>query len=118
MRLKNALRTLKKGGTTINEYIGNMEDVYDVLMANGQSISENELINFIIDGSGSGNDVVVAYITSKLDSPKEKISLIETRFVMQKYKQRLNQKTTICSFILSGGATYLATQTRPLALGN
>lgn len=35
IRLKNVLRTLKKGGITINEYIGNMEDVYDVLIANG-----------------------------------------------------------------------------------
>lgn len=75
------------------------------------------MINFIIDGSGSGNDPVVVYITSKLDSPKEKISLIETRFVIQKYEQRLNKKTTICSF-MCWGATYLATQTRPLALGN
>lgn len=76
------LQTLKKRGR-INEYICKVKDMSKALIASGQSISEKELINFIIDEISSYYDPTIVHVTSKLDSLSEAISLTETRFILQ-----------------------------------
>lgn len=110
------LQTFKKGGFSIDEYDGKMKEVSDALIANEQSISEEELINFILDGLSFDYDPAVAYIMSELLTPSETISLTETRFFLQKYEQRRNRNTAISSFDMYGGAAHVTAQTRSPAL--
>lgn len=63
-----------------------MKETSDALTANGQKVTKNYLINYIIDGKF---DPIVVYITSELDSMTESISFTEVKFILQKYKQRL-----------------------------
>lgn len=57
-----------------------MKEIYDALLNRGQSISEKELISFIIDGLGPEFDPVVVHLMSKLDSVSKEINLAETKF--------------------------------------
>lgn len=42
---------------SINEYVRKMQEIYNVLTASGQVISEEELSNFILDGLGGEYDL-------------------------------------------------------------
>lgn len=43
-------------------------EVFDVLVRSGEDMSEEELINLVINGLGPGFDPVMALILDKLDS--------------------------------------------------
>lgn len=71
----------------MNEYVGRTKENFDMLVASLQVITEEKLVNFIIDGLAT----VILHIMSKIDSWNEHISLTKTKFQLQKYDQRLTR---------------------------
>ena len=53
LRLRLLLQTTKKGTRSIEEYILKIKNIASSLMAAGQSISDDELILYILGGLGS-----------------------------------------------------------------
>lgn len=52
----------------MSDYVKKMKDIADYLIASGQVIINNELINFIVDKLSSEFDPTIVLITSKLDN--------------------------------------------------
>lgn len=66
----------------MDEYVRRMKEIFDALIASEQITTEEELINFIIDGLGLEFDPAIVHIMSKIDSPTGYISLIEAKFLL------------------------------------
>ena len=64
LRLRLLLQTTKKGTRSIEEYILKMKNIASSLMAAGQSISDDELILYILGGLGSEFESVIVNLTS------------------------------------------------------
>lgn len=79
-------------------------------MASGQSISEYELINFILVDLGAEYDATVMHILSRLDVDNESMTLAEAKFLLQKCEQRLSRSLGY-SFDIQGCTTNLITGT-------
>lgn len=73
MCLRNVLPSMKKGNLNVNNYMRKMKEISDALIGSGQTITNKELLNFILDGLGVEFDVVVDIITSKIDSLTDSI---------------------------------------------
>lgn len=74
VQLKTTLQTMKKGSLSIHEYISHMIEVFDAPVSSGQSISEDELINFVINGLGPEYDPVIVLIMPRLDYARINLS--------------------------------------------
>ena len=57
---------LKKGSMTVHDYFLKMRTIADTLTFTGQSISDDELLLYILGGLGSEYDPVVVNLTSRL----------------------------------------------------
>lgn len=110
MHLKNTLQTLKKGSLSIQEYMRRMKDIFDTLVASGQVLTEEDLVNFILDGLGSDFEPIVVYILARVDSQAENLTLADLKLILQKYEQRLG-RTSSLSFDFNGGVANVAKQT-------
>ncbi|XP_031247791.1 uncharacterized protein LOC116105523 [Pistacia vera] len=64
LHLRNLLQTTKKDSCSISEYVLKMKEIGDELNASGVSMSDEELLLYILDGLGPEYDVVVANLTS------------------------------------------------------
>lgn len=64
MQLKSKLHNFKKGSLSIHKYIRSMKRVLYVLLASEQSLREDDLINYVIDGLGPEYDPMVEQILS------------------------------------------------------
>lgn len=91
VKLKDALQNLKKGSMSTHEYIRRMKDIAETLGASGQTVLDEELLNHIIDGLGLEFNPAIVYISSKLDSLTETITLAESKFILQIYEQRIHK---------------------------
>lgn len=111
VHLKNTLQTMKKGALSISHYIKKMKEIADAINTNGQSISEGELIAFVVDGLCAEYDSVIVHVHSKLDSPDDNITLAEVKFILQKFEQRIN-KNNLLNLDVYGSTVNYASQTR------
>ena len=59
---------LKKGSMTIHDYFLKMKGIADTLASTGQSISDDELLLYVLGGLGSKYDPVVVNLTLRQDS--------------------------------------------------
>lgn len=64
-----------------------MKETVDGANARRQSITEGELITFIVDKAlGAEFDSAIVHFLSKLDSFGDKISFTKAKFILQKYE--------------------------------
>lgn len=82
VNLKNALMTLKKGSLNMHEYVHRMKDIFDALMSSGQNISEDKLINYILDGLRPKFESVVMHIMARIDTLVEKLKLSDLKLIL------------------------------------
>lgn len=101
---------------SINEYFRKMKEIYDALIVSDQSISEEELISFIINRLQIECHPTIVHLLSKIDSEIDRINLIETNCLFQKYEQRIIQ-TSWYVFDLQKGVANLSRQVNGNELG-
>lgn len=63
-----------------------MKDVFDALISSGQSLTEEDLVNFILDGLGVDFEPIVVFILARMDSQFEKLSLADLKLIHKKYE--------------------------------
>ncbi|PON91412.1 Zinc finger, CCHC-type, partial [Trema orientale] len=103
LQLRLLLQNIKKGSSSIDEYILKMRGLADSLLAAGQPISDEELILYILGGLGSDYEAVVVNLTSRQDS----ISLQEVQFLLQNQEMRLEHLLSTTSVDLSSPSAHL-----------
>lgn len=91
------------------------ERCFDTLISNGQSLTEEKLVNFILDAVGVEFEPMVVYIIRRMKSSIEKTSLAKVKSILQKYDQKLS-KTSIFSLNFNGMNANLVKQTNSLNL--
>lgn len=91
MSLRITLQTLKKGSLSVHKYIRRMKGIFDALVFSGQSIVEDELVNYIIKGLGPEFEPIVIRIMTKIDGSVEKLTLLELKLILQKYENKLSK---------------------------
>jgi hypothetical protein len=66
LNTRHALATMKKGNSTIAEFVGKMKALGDEMVALGQPLEEEELVEYILSGLDSDfNPIVSALIARK-----------------------------------------------------
>ncbi|KAL5860758.1 hypothetical protein ACOSQ3_002074 [Xanthoceras sorbifolium] len=85
LHLRSQLQTLKKGSMKVSEYIVKIKGVTDALMAAGQTITEQDLVAYILGGLGLEFHPVICNIASK----KEEITLQDAQFLLMGYESIL-----------------------------
>lgn len=65
---KNQLQSLKKGGSSMSEYLLKLKNLIDVLSYAGHTISEENQILQILSGLGSDFNPIMMTITVKLET--------------------------------------------------
>ena len=68
LQLRFQLQMLKKGSMTIHDYFLKIRGIADTLAFTGQSISDDELLLYVLGGLGSKYDPVVVNLTLRQDS--------------------------------------------------
>lgn len=77
--LRNALQNFKKGNLLVRDYIRRIKKMYDTLLASGQQLTKEKLINFLLDGLGPEFELIIAIIITNLASSIEKMSLADVK---------------------------------------
>ncbi|KAL5759966.1 hypothetical protein ACOSQ2_018804 [Xanthoceras sorbifolium] len=90
MHIRSQLQTLKIGAMGITDIVVKMKGIVDSLIAAGQTISELDLVSYILGGLGQEFDTVIATITAK----KGEITLQEAQFLLMTLEARLEQFAT------------------------
>ena len=89
LQLRFLLQTTKKGSLFIEDYFLKMKTIAQDLMSAGQSVSDDELVLYILGGLGSEFDSVVVNLTSK-----NSVTLPEAQFLLQTQELRLETLNT------------------------
>ena len=89
LHLRFLLQTMKKGSLSIEDYFLKMKTIAQDLMLAGQSVSDDELVLYILEGLGSEFDSVVVNLTSK-----DPVTLPEAQFLLQTQELRLETLNT------------------------
>ncbi|KAL5807575.1 hypothetical protein ACOSQ4_030308 [Xanthoceras sorbifolium] len=113
MHLRSQLQTLKKGSMKISEYILKIKGVADALMAAGQTMTEQDLVAYILGGLGLEFDPIICNIASK----KEEITLQDAQFLLMGYESRLEQYHASTTIDISQATANLSAKTANFARG-
>lgn len=68
-----------------------MKECAHILLSGGHNISNDEVINYMLDGLDSDYDPVIASITTRHESKYDKLTLQETQDLLQKHEIRLER---------------------------
>ncbi|KAL5764945.1 hypothetical protein ACOSQ2_017539 [Xanthoceras sorbifolium] len=77
LHLRSQLQTLKKRSLSVTNYIVKMKGITDLLLAVGQTVTERDLVAYILGGIGQEYDPVVVTITTT----KEDVILQDIQFL-------------------------------------
>lgn len=66
-QLRTELRTLKKGSSTITDFLAKVKSISDSLLSIGESVSTQDQLDVILEGLPSEFDSLTTIINSKLD---------------------------------------------------
>ncbi|XP_031273839.1 uncharacterized protein LOC116132327 [Pistacia vera] len=89
LHLRNLLQTTQKGSMNVSEFVKKMKSFAENLSGSGQVISDEDLLQYVLDGLGPEFDAVVVNLTSRIESKFDSVSLQEAQFLLQKYEMRL-----------------------------
>ena len=91
LQLCSMLQSMKKGDMSIEEYFVKMKNVADLLnVSSGQTITDEELLLYILGGLGSEYEAIVIHLTSR----QGVVSLEEAQFMLQTQEMRLQHQVT------------------------
>ncbi|KAK6144727.1 hypothetical protein DH2020_021547 [Rehmannia glutinosa] len=85
MQIQFMLQIAKKGDLTIDEFLLKMKSYADDLNSIGQTITDEELVLYVLDGLESDYKSVVVNLTTRSDL----VTLQEAQFVLQTHEMRL-----------------------------
>lgn len=88
MQLRSQLQVLKKGESSIDDYILKFREISDHLFNIGQPISDSDLISYILQGLGAEFESISVVLSSKCDE----ISLHDVQFALQTHELRLQNQ--------------------------
>ena len=103
LQLRLSLQTMKKGNSSIEDYILKMKSLAMSLMAAGQQITDDELILYIHGGLGSEFEAVIVNLTSR-----ESITLQEVQYILQTHEMRLESLSAATTVDLSSSSIQFA----------
>ncbi|XP_031248485.1 uncharacterized protein LOC116106280 [Pistacia vera] len=95
LHLKNLLQITQKGNLNIHDYVKKMKGIAESLSTSGQVISDEDLLQHILDGLGPEFDAVVVNLTSRVESTVDPVTLQEAQFLLQKYELRLDRFNSV-----------------------
>ncbi|KAL5739017.1 hypothetical protein ACOSQ2_028197 [Xanthoceras sorbifolium] len=104
MHLRAQLQGMKKGSMKVSDYIVKIKGITDSLMAAGQVITEQDLVEYILGGLGLEFDPVVVNLTSK----KEEINLQDAQFLIMNYESRLEQYHATATIDITSASSNLS----------
>ena len=87
-QLKQQLRSIKKDGMSVNNYILKIKTIGHALAATGEPLSDNELLLAILNGLDQDYETVVSLITYQMDD----IDLEKVQYLLLMHEQRLSTK--------------------------
>jgi len=87
-QLKQQLRSIKKDGMSVNNYILKIKTISHALATIGEPLSDNELLLAILNGLDQDYETVVSLITYQMDD----IDLEKVQYLLLMHKQRLCTK--------------------------
>lgn len=67
LHVRNLLQTTRKENLSIHDYVVKMKGFAESLSASGIVVTDEELLNYILDGLDSEYDAAVVNITSRLE---------------------------------------------------
>ncbi|KAL5843416.1 hypothetical protein ACOSQ4_009374 [Xanthoceras sorbifolium] len=85
--LRQKLQNLKKGSSSIGDYVMKIKEIGDALMSAGEKVKERDLVLSMLNGLGHDYDSVVVHIASQQQS----IPLEEAQFLLVMHEQRIEQ---------------------------
>ena len=103
LQLCLSLHTMKKGNSSVEDYILKMKSLAMSLMADGQQITDDELILYILGGLGSEFEAVIVNLTSR-----ESITLQEVQYILQTHEMRLETLSAATTVDLSISSVHFA----------
>ena len=92
---------MKKGNSSIEDYILKKKSLVLSLMAAGQQITDDKLILYILGGLGSEFETVIVNLTSR-----ESITLQEVQYILQTHEMRLESLSAATTVDLSGSSIH------------
>ncbi|KAK1552652.1 hypothetical protein Q3G72_020893 [Acer saccharum] len=104
LQLKHQLQNVKKGASSINDFVLKVKTIGDNLKAAGQVVSENDLILSILHGVGSEYDTVVSMITSQRSS----MTLQEAQYLLLNLEQRIAEQNSVAQVDVSSASALYA----------
>ena len=96
LQLRLSLQTLKKGNSSIEDYVLKMKSLATSLIVAGQQISDDELILYILGGLGLEFEFVIVNLTLR-----ESVTLQEVQYMLQTHEMRLESLNTTTMVELS-----------------
>lgn len=101
MNLRFQLQMLKKGNSSIDEYVLQFCSIADSLHAAGHGLNDEDLVMLLLGGLGPEYDAVVVNITTRAEMP----SLTEVQSILHIHEMRLLQLSSNQQFMSSPGAS-------------
>ncbi|XP_031265813.1 alcohol-forming fatty acyl-CoA reductase-like [Pistacia vera] len=87
----------------------------EILSASGIVVTDEELLNYILDGLNSEYDAAVVHITTRLESKLDPLSVQEAQIILQKFELRLEKANLALNTVIGtefhGGSIHLANVT-------
>ncbi|XP_057811786.1 uncharacterized protein LOC131026024 [Salvia miltiorrhiza] len=101
-QLRLQLQTLKKGDSSIDDYILKFRGISDQLHNIGQAIPESDLVNYVLAGLGPEYESVSVFLQARC----EELSVDDTQFALQTHEIRLlNQSTAANTTAFTASST-------------
>lgn len=88
------LQTIKKNNLSINEYVTQIKEYDDILLSRGLNITNEDILNHILDGLDSDYDPILVMLNSMLESKFDKPTLQDAQYHLQKHELRLKENLT------------------------
>lgn len=99
MNLRFQLQTLKKGNSSIDEFVLQVRNIADALHAAGQTLSDDKVVMHLLGGLGSEFESVVVNLTTRPPLP----SFTEVHSILQTHEMRLFQASASAQLVSTHG---------------
>ncbi|KAL5799537.1 hypothetical protein ACOSQ4_032421 [Xanthoceras sorbifolium] len=102
LQLKQQLQSLKKGASSINDYILKVRGIGDGLRSAGQAVSDRDLLLNVLNGLGHEYDPVVVLV-----SQQHGVTLHEAQYMLMIHEQRIEHLNSVASIDVPQSANFV-----------
>ncbi|KAK2643432.1 hypothetical protein Ddye_025195 [Dipteronia dyeriana] len=107
MQLRQQLQSIKKGSSSVGDFVLEIKNLADALEAASDTISNRDLILTMMNGVGHEYDSVVTLVTSQ----QKTVPVKDAQFLLLMHEQRIEQLNSVSNLIVGGASANLATNT-------